>query len=81
MMELVWGIRVAPQNAKWITATDSTGARKSCRFDLRPLRRIFLAFFGPATVRIPALTRRKFLSFHCWKAVMILISSRWRRIV
>ncbi len=53
MMELVWGIRVAPQNAKWITATDSTGARKSCRFDLKPLRRIFLAFFGPAAVLNP----------------------------
>jgi CHASE2 domain-containing sensor protein len=52
-MELVWGTRVAPQNAKWITATDSSGARKSCRSDIGPLRRIYLAFFDTAAVQNP----------------------------
>jgi CHASE2 domain-containing sensor protein len=53
MMELVWGTSVAPQNAKWITATESSGARKSCRFDVGPLRRIYLAFFDTAAVQNP----------------------------
>jgi CHASE2 domain-containing sensor protein len=52
-MELVWGTRVAPQNAKWITATDSGGVRKSCRFEIGPLRRVYLAIFDIAAVQNP----------------------------
>jgi CHASE2 domain-containing sensor protein len=52
-MELVWGTRVAPQNAKWITATDSKGGRKSCRLDIGPLRRVYLAFFDTGEVQNP----------------------------
>ena len=52
-MELVWGTRVAPQNAKWITATDSRGGRRSCQLDIGPLRRVYLAFFDTAAVQNP----------------------------
>jgi hypothetical protein len=52
-MELVWGTRVAPENAKWITATDRSGIRRSCQVDIGPLRRIYLAFFDTAAVRNP----------------------------
>ncbi|HSM94452.1 MAG TPA: CHASE2 domain-containing protein [Rhizomicrobium sp.] len=53
MMELVWGTRTDPHNAKWITSTDEGGQRKSCNQDIGPLRRFYLAFFDPGAVQNP----------------------------
>jgi CHASE2 domain len=52
-MELVWGTRGAPQNAQWMTATDSSGVRKSCRLDIAPVHRVYLALFDIAAVQNP----------------------------
>jgi CHASE2 domain len=53
MMELVWGTRTDPHNAKWISTTDSSGAKHSCNLGIGPLRRFYLAFFDPSRVQNP----------------------------
>jgi hypothetical protein len=53
LMELVWGTRANPVNAKWMKVTDDNGVAHSCgeRQDIGWARRIWLAFFDPASVR------------------------------
>jgi hypothetical protein len=53
LMELVWGTRANPVNAKWMKVTDENGAAHSCaeRQDIGWARRTWLAFFNPASVR------------------------------
>jgi hypothetical protein len=53
LMELVWGTRANPLNAKWMNVTDENGAAHSCaeHQDIGWARRIRLAFFDPASVR------------------------------
>jgi hypothetical protein len=53
LMELVWGTRANPLNAKWMNVTDENGAVHSCaeHQDIGWARRIWLAFFDPASVR------------------------------
>jgi hypothetical protein len=53
MMELVWGTRTDPHNAKWITVMGEDGKPRSCNVDISPLRRIYLAFFDPGAVQNP----------------------------
>jgi len=53
LMELVWGTRTNPFNAKWMNVTDENGAGHSCaeHQDIGWARRTWLAFFDPASVR------------------------------
>jgi CHASE2 domain-containing sensor protein len=53
LMELVWGTRANPVNAKWMKVTDDNGVVHSCaeRQELGWARRTWLAFFDPASVR------------------------------
>ena len=53
LMELVWGTRADPVNAKWMKVTDDNGVTHSCgeRQDIGWAKRIWLAFFDPASVR------------------------------
>jgi CHASE2 domain-containing sensor protein len=53
LMELVWGTRANPMNAKWMKVTDENGAVHSCaeREETGWARRTWLAFFDPASVR------------------------------
>ncbi len=53
LMELVWGTRSNPINAKWMKVTDDNGAAHACgeRQDIGWVRRTWLAFFDPASVR------------------------------
>ena len=53
MMELVWGTRTDPHNAKWISVTNEDGTPRSCISDIGPLRRFYLAFFDPGAVQNP----------------------------
>jgi len=53
MMELVWGTRTDPHNAKWISVTNEDGTKRSCNSDIGPLRRFYLAFFDPSAVQNP----------------------------
>ena len=50
-MELVWGTRVNPFNAKWLALTDEDGTRYSCDRNVGGLKRVYLAFFDPSDVR------------------------------
>lgn len=53
LMEIVWGTRTNPVNAKWMRVTDNNGISHSCAEtgDMSWLRRTWLAFFDPASVR------------------------------
>jgi CHASE2 domain-containing sensor protein len=53
LMELVWGTRANPVNAKWMTVTDENGVAYACseHQDIGWAKRIWLAFFDPASVR------------------------------
>jgi CHASE2 domain-containing sensor protein len=53
LMEIVWGTRTNPVNAKWMRVTDENGAAHSCgeNQDMGWLRRTWLAFFDPSSVR------------------------------
>ena len=53
LMELVWGTRPNPVNAKWMKVTDDNGVAHSCgeHQDVGLAKRIWLAFFDPASVR------------------------------
>lgn len=51
MMELVWGTKTDPINAKWMLRTDADGNRTSCVDETSPLKRIYLAFFDTSTVQ------------------------------
>jgi CHASE2 domain len=53
MMELVWGTRTDPINAKWMTRSDASGKRRSCADEIAPLTRIYLAFFDTSAVQNP----------------------------
>lgn len=53
MMELVWGTRTDPHNAKWISLTGADGTKRSCDPGIGPLRRFYLAFFDPGQVQNP----------------------------
>lgn len=53
MMELVWGTRTDPHNAKWISVANEDGTRRSCDSNIGPLRRFYLAFFDPGAVQNP----------------------------
>lgn len=48
MIELVWGTKTAPDNAKWMA-----NAGGSCIVDVGPLERIYLAFFDTEAVKSP----------------------------
>ncbi len=50
LIELVWGTRTDPTNAKWMHITDESGAHYSCNNDMNFLRRIYLAFFDTGAV-------------------------------
>jgi hypothetical protein len=51
LMELVWGTRSDPINAKWTHVTDENGQMLSCQTDMSFARRIFLAFFDTDAVK------------------------------
>ena len=53
LMELVWGTRANPVNAKWMKVTDENGGIHSCgeHQEMGWARRTWLAFFDPASVR------------------------------
>ena len=53
LMEIVWGTRTNPTNAKWMRITDENGAAHSCgeHQDVSWMRRVYLAFFDPSSVR------------------------------
>ncbi|HLY06292.1 MAG TPA: CHASE2 domain-containing protein [Rhizomicrobium sp.] len=53
LMELVWGTRANPFNAKWMSVTDENGAVHACaeHQDIGWSARMWLAFFDPASVR------------------------------
>ncbi|MBI3677324.1 MAG: CHASE2 domain-containing protein [Proteobacteria bacterium] len=51
LMELVWGTRSDPINAKWMHLTDEKGRLRSCELNLGFWRRIFLAFFDTDAVK------------------------------
>ncbi|HTL30615.1 MAG TPA: CHASE2 domain-containing protein, partial [Tepidisphaeraceae bacterium] len=55
LMELVWGTRANPTNAKWMKVTDENGGIHSCgeHQEIGWWRRTWLAFFDPASVRSP----------------------------
>jgi len=50
-MELVWGTRTNPINAKWLTLTDADGQKVPCDREIGGLSRVYLAFFDPSQVR------------------------------
>ncbi|HTQ13385.1 MAG TPA: CHASE2 domain-containing protein [Rhizomicrobium sp.] len=50
-LELTWGTKSDPINAKWMTRTDENGARASCLDTTPPLKRIYLAFFDTSSVQ------------------------------
>ena len=52
MMELVWGTRTNPINAKWMRASDDSGAAHACdeRDAMSGIKRIYLAFFDASAV-------------------------------
>jgi len=53
LMELVWGTRANPVNAKWMKVTDENGAVHSCgeNQEIGLLKRIWLAFLDPSSLR------------------------------
>jgi CHASE2 domain-containing sensor protein len=53
LMEIVWGTRANPVNSKWMRVTGDGGASHSCgeNQDMSWLRRTWLAFFDPSSVR------------------------------
>lgn len=51
LMELVWGTRTDPFNAKWMRLSDDAGNTYPCEQKISPARRILLAFFDPEAVR------------------------------
>jgi len=51
LMELVWGTRTDPTNAKWMRVIDEMGVARSCSETMSPWRRTMLAFFDPSQVR------------------------------
>jgi hypothetical protein len=51
MIELVWGTRTDPHNAKWMHYYDDNGHLTSCRDSRSALRRIYLAFFDTSSVK------------------------------
>ena len=50
-MELVWGTRTNPTNAKWLRLSGNDGQKYSCDRSIGGLRRIYLAFFDTSQVR------------------------------
>ena len=50
-VELVWGTRTNPFNAKWLRLTGEDGEKYSCDRGIGGLRRIYLAFFDTSQVR------------------------------
>ncbi len=55
LMEIVWGTRPDPTNAKWMRLTDDSGAVHSCgeNQSMGLVKRTYLAFFDPSAVRSP----------------------------
>jgi CHASE2 domain-containing sensor protein len=51
LMEIVWGTRTDPINAKWMHVKDEAGVYHSCIDTMSFMRRVFLAFFDPNAVR------------------------------
>lgn len=51
LMELVWGTRADPINAKWMRVVDDNGKLLSCEQNLSFARRIVLAFFDTEAVK------------------------------
>ncbi|HEY3638652.1 MAG TPA: CHASE2 domain-containing protein [Rhizomicrobium sp.] len=53
LIEIVWGTRTNPINAKWMRVNDENGAPHACgeNQDIGAFRRIYLAFFDPSSVR------------------------------
>lgn len=50
-MEIVWGTKTDPTNAKWMHVEGADGKLEPCGRRIGMLRRIYLAFFDPAEVR------------------------------
>ncbi|HEY2068699.1 MAG TPA: CHASE2 domain-containing protein [Rhizomicrobium sp.] len=52
LIELVWGTRTDPTNAKWMHVTDENGKRRSCHPHMDAIRRFYLAFFDTSQVLV-----------------------------